>query len=115
MTHPLSCSLRHGSQAVVGAVLDAGANVNATFDGRRHSDQPAKTVMDMAFDHNEKSLLKCLIGRGATMPPQSSWSQKKKSYTMIREVALANGATNVPTWEKLSKAWRMLKRRWGTE
>lgn len=96
-TNFLCCAIKVSDIPVVAAVLDAGADVNGAFPRYQRS---TKTVspMEVALNRNSKELLELLMSRGATMPPRARWPKTKMLYTMIREVAIANGATDIPAY-----------------
>jgi hypothetical protein len=102
MTNFLCCAIKAGDIAVIGAVLDAGANINVELVGRVGVDHPV-LPMELAVKQQSKAVLELLMSRRAIMPPHTCWPDNKNQHTMIQEVAIANGPTNVPVYRRSRK------------
>jgi hypothetical protein len=102
-THPLICAIKNGTTAVIGVVLDAGAEISLTLNQPTPSTtsspgtlgRPLTSTMQAAFHRRDKDVLDYLMDRGATMPPTELWPSHEKTGEMIREVAIKHGITRV--------------------
>jgi hypothetical protein len=93
---PLRTALQHGNTAVVGAILEAGADINATLTSCSNGYEVEESPFQATYQRrctaaNFKTMVEFLVSRGATTPPRYLWPSKEDMYNLVREVAFANG------------------------
>ncbi|OAG23387.1 hypothetical protein CC77DRAFT_1006747 [Alternaria alternata] len=70
--HPLCCAIQYGDIPIIGAVLDAGADINGKAY-RPELEYPGLTCspLEIAFERGDKAVIQFLLSRGATIPPRA--------------------------------------------
>lgn len=97
--HPLCCAIQYGDIPIIGAVLDAGADINGkAYRPKLESPGLTCSPLEIAFERGDKAVIQFLLSRGATIPPRADWPRVRRLYDVVREVAIANGWENVPTY-----------------
>jgi hypothetical protein len=65
MTYPLFRAIKFGAIPVIGAVLDAGADINAKVERRRNTLlMTFCSPMEIAFERGDKAVLEFLLSHG---------------------------------------------------
>ncbi|KAF2825059.1 hypothetical protein CC86DRAFT_420499 [Ophiobolus disseminans] len=101
-TLPLIQAVKFSDQAVINAVLDAGADINNTHYNRNDKAEPKwliKSLPEVAAMQRYEAV-QVLLERGAVVPPVRSWqNSRKKIYDTLREARMAQTGEDVPTFE----------------
>ncbi|CAI9636903.1 unnamed protein product [Alternaria burnsii] len=97
--HPLCCAIQYGDIPIIGAVLDAGADINGKVH-RAKLESPGHTCspLEMAFERRDKAVIQFLLSKGAEIPPRAVWPRARRLYDVVRGAAIAKGWENVPTY-----------------
>ncbi|CAN9286460.1 unnamed protein product [Alternaria alternata] len=88
LTAPIFIAVRSGRPIAIRACLQAGANVNLSMRpnmraiGRTHI-----TPLETAVHRYDVSIVRTLIGSGATIPHISRWPTHERTYRLLHEAA----------------------------
>ncbi|KAF2854018.1 hypothetical protein T440DRAFT_486657 [Plenodomus tracheiphilus IPT5] len=103
-TLPLAIAVRHGNTEVIGAIIDAGADVNQRLECKQQP-RTLVTVAELAvIRQTDLEIIDYLISRGADLPHMAFWPGTKE-YELFREMLLKKHKAigdQVPAW---SKTW----------
>ncbi|KAF2833844.1 hypothetical protein CC86DRAFT_277816 [Ophiobolus disseminans] len=101
---PLIQAVKFGDQAVIKAVLDAGADINNTHYNRSDKAKPkrlTKSPLEVAATQKYEAV-QVLLERGVVVPPVKSWqNSRKKIYDALREARMVQTGEDVPTFEDM--------------
>jgi hypothetical protein len=82
--HPLCCAIQYGDIPIIGAVLDAGADINGkAYRPKLGSLGSTCSPLEIAFERGDKAVIQFLLRRGATIPPQADWPRVSRLYGVV--------------------------------
>jgi hypothetical protein len=91
LTLPLHQAIKSGDAAIIGAVLDAGADINNTNyvkNTKKSAHNGPKSPLEFAITQKFKAV-EALLRRGAIVPPPEKWRDAGKTvYTALRSARI---------------------------